>query len=76
MVRPFAAVVHRCLNGQARQAMPNTALRVLVMVFVTPAGQVRVPAAGSWVKSSMVNPSSTAVLSDGLCKRSFYRKEP
>ena len=60
MVRPFAAVVHRCLNGQARQAMPNTALRVLVMVFVTPAGQVRVPAAGSWVKSSMVNPSSTA----------------
>jgi len=56
MVRPCAAVVHRCLNRQARQAIPNTALRVLVMVFVTPAGQVRVPAAESWVKSSMVNP--------------------
>lgn len=56
MVRPFAAVVHRCLNGQARQAMPNTALRVLVIVLVIPAGQVRVPAAGSWVKSSLPNP--------------------
>ena len=73
MVRPCAAVVHRCLNRQARQAIPNTALRVLVMVFVTPAGQVRVPAAESWVKSSMVNPPPTAGLSSLLCKRSGVR---
>lgn len=62
MVRPFFAVVHRDRSGHSRQAIPKTALRLLVIWRLTPEGHVNVPAAGSWAKSSMVNPPSTAGL--------------
>jgi hypothetical protein len=42
------------------QATPNVTLRFAVMVRVMPFGQVTVPAASSTVKSSSVNPPSTA----------------
>lgn len=60
MVRPLAEVVQREASGHPRQASPKIALRLVVTVRVTPAGQVRVPAAVSGAKSSRVNPPGTA----------------
>src|SRR6476660_2619257 len=55
--RPAAAVVHWSRKGQAAQAVPNFAVRVLaVNDAVFPAGQVTVAASWSTVKSSTPNP--------------------
>jgi hypothetical protein len=51
------------VSPRPRQAAPKVTLRRAVMRRVTPAGQVTVPAASSTVKSSRVNPPSTAGLS-------------
>lgn len=60
IVRPEVDAVHCSASGHPRQAVPKIALFFAVIVRVTPAGQVSVPASASWVKSSMVNPPSTA----------------
>ena len=62
-LRPPAAVVHWARSGQPVQPAPKVTLRFSVIVRVSPAGQVTVPATGSTVKSSRVKPPGTADLS-------------
>jgi hypothetical protein len=60
MVRPLRLAVRRDRSGQSRQAAPKTATRPAVIVGVSPAGQVTVPAGVSIAKSSAVKPPRTA----------------
>jgi hypothetical protein len=59
-VRSVLAVVHCGRSGQVRQAAPKVTEPVGLTGRVIPAGQVACPASWSMVKSSRVNPPSTA----------------
>jgi hypothetical protein len=62
-VRPPLAVVQRWRSGQRWQRLPKLACPDGVMRALEPAGQVTVPAWGSMVKSCLVNPPGTALVS-------------
>jgi hypothetical protein len=59
------AAVQRACSGQPAQAAPKVPRQGAVICRVVPAGQVTMPAAWPAVKSSMVNPPSTAGLRGG-----------
>jgi hypothetical protein len=63
IVRPVREVVHRCCNGQLRQAAPNVAVPLRVIVRVKPFGQVTAAARWSMLKSSAVKPPGTGARS-------------